>query len=142
MGEITLGGPSRLFLKVGSGRDLPSRSQDEKVGISRDFYSDFFVHFTRIFETKVRINRGNSGIQNDGSCPDTVYSSLITSHMFYFTFRKCLLLTELLSFTYASTAHCWFYLIPLLLLEVNTSFMFHFFRLQIVLAPHDRSDHT
>ena len=31
MGEISRGGPSRLFLKVGSGRDLPSR----QIGINR-----------------------------------------------------------------------------------------------------------
>ena len=42
MGEISRGGPSRLFLKVGSGRDWPSRSRDKKVGIKILTYPDFF----------------------------------------------------------------------------------------------------
>ena len=63
MGEISRGGPSRLFLKVGenrdlpsrlfskvgSGRDLPSRSRDEKVGISQDFYPDLSRLFCPIY---------------------------------------------------------------------------------------------
>ena len=48
---------SRFCIKIGEPE--PPRSWDEKVGISRDFYPDFFVQFTQIFETKVGINRGN-----------------------------------------------------------------------------------